>query len=475
MSTRKNLQLGIYRVINPVVKLLIRAGLTPNMVTTIGLLLNIGVAIIFISGAEEGRRGDLSYVGWAGALILFAGLFDMLDGQVARLGNMSSQFGALYDSVLDRYSELILFLGICYYLVSHHYFLSSLFAFIGLIGSMMVSYTRARAEGLGIECKDGLMQRPERVIIIGVSALACGVASRWMGGDYKISYPATNFPMFETISIFTIPVTIMAFLANWTAIGRLRDAKRTLDARAAANAATGVGATGVGATGVGADGATEVGATGSGKADAAGSGKADVVAKSSLPLAIIVVLLAAFSAVPGSAQSSGKSAAHSNVDPTKDTVETFPIPPSNTKSLFYLQRTPNCNTIICELNDKDGVIDKDEPVHVLWIRYTEQKQRQELNFIQRHFAYGLKQRDLGDGSWELHFVSYKKVPLYLRKSPADNRFHVYVTISGRLAILNRVYLRIDPGGTFWAPNVQYLELKGVDTQNGKEVVQRIKV
>ena len=497
------MQLGIYRVINPVVKLLIRAGLTPNMVTTIGLLLNIGVAIIFISGAEEGRRGDLSYVGWAGALILFAGLFDMLDGQVARLGNMSSQFGALYDSVLDRYSELILFLGICYYLVSHHYFLSSLFAFIGLIGSMMVSYTRARAEGLGIECKDGLMQRPERVIIIGVSALACGVASRWMGGDYKISYPATNFPMFETISIFTIPVTIMAFLANWTAIGRLRDAKRTLDARAAAS---GVGAAGsgaengpgvanekgvaaeVGATGVGLDGAGKgdaagsgkVDGAGSGKADAAGSGKSDVVAKSSLPLAIIVVLLAAFSAVPGSAQSSGKSAAqpsasHWSVDPIKDTVETFPIPPSNAKSLFYLQRTPNCNTIICEMNEKDGVIDKDEPVHVLWIRYTEQKQRQELNFIQRHFAYGLKQHDLGDGSWELHFVSYKKVPLYLRKSPADNRFHVYVTISGRLAILNRVYLRIDPGGTFWAPNVQYLELKGVDTQNGKEVVQRIKV
>jgi phosphatidylglycerophosphate synthase len=238
MTTRKKLQLGIYKIINPVVRLLIKAGLTPNMVTTIGLVLNIGVAIIFISGAEEGRRGDLSYVGWAGALILFAGLFDMLDGQVARLGNMSSPFGALYDSVLDRYSELILFLGICYYLVAHHYFLSSLFAFIGLIGSMMVSYTRARAEGLGIECKDGLMQRPERVIIVGVSALACGIASRWLGGNYKISWPNINFPVFETMSIFTIPVTVMAFLANATAIGRLRDARRTLEDRAAGMAAS---------------------------------------------------------------------------------------------------------------------------------------------------------------------------------------------------------------------------------------------
>jgi CDP-diacylglycerol--glycerol-3-phosphate 3-phosphatidyltransferase len=215
------------------VKLLIRAGLTPNMITTIGLLLNIGVSIIFISGAEEGKRGDLRYVGWAGALILFAGLFDMLDGQVARLGNMSSRFGALYDSVLDRYSELILFLGICYYLVAHHYFLSGLIGFIGMIGSLMVSYTRARAEGLGIECKDGLMQRPERVILIGVSALACGIMSKFIGGNFKIHWPNSTFPVFETISIFTIPLTIMAVLANATAIGRLRDAKKSLELQAA--------------------------------------------------------------------------------------------------------------------------------------------------------------------------------------------------------------------------------------------------
>src|SRR5580692_1403394 len=193
MTTRKKLQLGIYKIINPLVRLLIRAGLTPNMVTTIGLVLNIGVAIIFISGAEEGNRGDLSYVGWAGALILFAGLFDMLDGQVARLGNMKSTFGALYDSVIDRYSELIMFLGICYYLVGHHYFLSSIFAFIALIGSMMVSYVRARAEGLGIECKGGLMQRPERVVTIGFCAVLCGIASFYIGGDYKLYIPGIKF------------------------------------------------------------------------------------------------------------------------------------------------------------------------------------------------------------------------------------------------------------------------------------------
>jgi CDP-diacylglycerol--glycerol-3-phosphate 3-phosphatidyltransferase len=228
-SARKNLQLGIYKVIDPFVKVLIKLGLTPNAVTTIGFVLNIGVAVIFIIGGEKGNRGDLTYIGWAGALILFAGLFDMLDGQVARLGNMKSTFGALYDSVLDRYSEQIMFLGICYYLVAHHYFLSSIFAFIALMGSMMVSYVRARAEGLGIECSGGLMQRPERVVTIGVFAIICGVASLYMGGDYKLYVPGIKFHVFETMSIFTIPITVMALLTNITAYNRLMGSKKSIE------------------------------------------------------------------------------------------------------------------------------------------------------------------------------------------------------------------------------------------------------
>jgi CDP-diacylglycerol--glycerol-3-phosphate 3-phosphatidyltransferase len=226
---RDRAQQVIYAVINPVVKFLIKIGLTPNAVTVIGLLLNIAVTAIFIEGAEKGHRGELSYIGWAGAMVLFAGVFDMLDGQVARLGKMSSSFGALFDSVLDRYSELILFLGICYYLIAHHYFYSSLFAFIALIGSMMVSYTRARAEGLGVECKEGLMQRPERVITIGLSAIACGITAYFIGGDYKVYLPGTQIQIFETISIFTIPIMLLALLTNYTAFRRLLDAKAALD------------------------------------------------------------------------------------------------------------------------------------------------------------------------------------------------------------------------------------------------------
>jgi len=441
MSIRNQLQLSIYKVINPLVKLLIRAGLTPNMVTTIGLLLNIGVSIIFIAGAEEGKRGDLSYVGWAGALILFAGLFDMLDGQVARLGNMSSRFGALYDSVLDRYSELILFLGICYYLVAHHYFFSSLFAFIGMIGSLMVSYTRARAEGLGIECKDGLMQRPERVILIAVSALACGITGHFIGGNYKIHWPGTNFPIFETISIFTIPLTVMAVLANGTAIGRLIDAKKSLEEQAAAKAASDPAGVPPGAT-----------------------------------VWLLFMLLSAVTTLHAGAQAAHPATkppatAH---PPVRDAQDTFPIPPHNHNSLFYLQRTPNTNTIICELNEKNGTPDKDDPVHVLWVRYTEQKQRQELSFLQRHFAYGIKSQPLGNDKYELHFISYKKLLLLLKKSTVDNQHHVYATILGKEAILTRIYIKINPGGSFWSPNVEYIELKGTDPDSGKELMQRIK-
>jgi CDP-diacylglycerol--glycerol-3-phosphate 3-phosphatidyltransferase len=228
-SVRKNLQLSIYKIIDPFVKLLIKIGLTPNAVTTIGFVLNIGVAVIFIIGGEKGNRGDLRYIGWAGGLILFAGLFDMLDGQVARLGNMKSTFGALYDSVLDRYSEQIMFLGICYYLVAHHYFLSSIFAFIALMGSMMVSYVRARAEGLGIECSGGLMQRPERVVTIGLCAICCGIASLYIGGNYKLYVPGIRFHVFETMSIFTIPITLLAVLTNYTAYRRLMDSKKALE------------------------------------------------------------------------------------------------------------------------------------------------------------------------------------------------------------------------------------------------------
>ncbi|MEM8906663.1 MAG: CDP-alcohol phosphatidyltransferase family protein [Bacteroidota bacterium] len=214
-------QMLVYKAIQPLIELLIRLGITPNMITSAGLFLNFVAMSILIYGAEFGARDDHSYLGWAGFTILFAGLFDMIDGRLARVGKMAHPFGALYDSVLDRYSEMVMFLGICYYLVSHDYFLSSIFAFVAMIGSVMVSYTRARAEGLGVECSVGLMQRPERILLIGLSALFCGIFSAIVGGDYKIFVEALPFQVFETISIFTMPLTVLAVMSNITALRRL--------------------------------------------------------------------------------------------------------------------------------------------------------------------------------------------------------------------------------------------------------------
>ncbi len=221
MDWKSNAQQLVYHLINPVVELFIKVGVTPNMITFFGFILNLAAAIILIFGAEYGERSSHSFVAIAGAIILFAGLMDMLDGRVARVGNMANKYGALYDSVVDRFSELYMFLGICYYLISHDYFLSSLFAFIAMIGSIMVSYTRARAEGLGVDCSVGIMQRPERILIVGVSAVLCGVTSSIIGADFKVEVDWLPVPLFETISIFTFPIFILAIGANITAYRRL--------------------------------------------------------------------------------------------------------------------------------------------------------------------------------------------------------------------------------------------------------------
>ena len=221
----------VYRVINPLIELLVRWKVKPNTITTIGLVINTCATVILIFGGEFGERTDHSYIGWAGVVILFAGLFDMIDGRLARVGHMTSAYGALYDSVLDRYSELIMFLGICWYLVAQSYFLSSLFAFIALIGSLMVSYIRARAESLGASADVGIMQRPERIIIIGVSAIACGVYSSLGGSGVRVTVDWLPIPLFETITIFTFPIMVLAVLTNITALKRLVHSKRELEGK----------------------------------------------------------------------------------------------------------------------------------------------------------------------------------------------------------------------------------------------------
>lgn len=154
-------------------------------------------------------------------------------------------------------------------------------------------------------------------------------------------------------------------------------------------------------------------------------------------------------------------------------VTNFPTPSGIPNQLFYLQRTPNTNTIICELNAEKGEINEEEPVHVYWLRYQEKGQRQELNFIQRKFAYGMKFKKLSENRYEIHFVSYKKQKMYLQIG-ADKLYHVFAIINQKAAILSRLYLHIN-GGTFWAPNVEYIELTGIDPSTRQVVKERKKV
>lgn len=157
-DTLKNWYLGL---IQPVIDFFIRLELNPNFFTTIGFILTIGAAILFATG----------YLRIAGIIVLLAGTFDIVDGKVARLSNRVTKFGALYDSTLDRYSEVIMFFGMAFFFVKQNMFITSVAVSFALGGSVMVSYVRARAEALGFQCKVGIMQRPERVVYIGLGAL----------------------------------------------------------------------------------------------------------------------------------------------------------------------------------------------------------------------------------------------------------------------------------------------------------------
>ena len=142
--------------------------ISPNTLTFIGLLINIVAAIFF--GYARGANADRMFV-YAGLVIIGAGIFDMVDGRVARQTNQVSVFGAFFDSVIDRYSDVALFFGLLvFYSRGNRFFYVVLVAFV-MTASLMVSYTRARAEALIGSCKVGFMERPERVVLIILGAL----------------------------------------------------------------------------------------------------------------------------------------------------------------------------------------------------------------------------------------------------------------------------------------------------------------
>ena len=190
----ERLQKIFFSLLTPVVKVLNKAEIHPNSLTVAGFVITCAAAVALFR--DNLRTGGL--------LILLGGLCDSMDGNLARSAGKASRFGAMFDSVIDRYSELIMFLGITVYFIPKKDYFSLGATFLALCGSIMVSYTRARAESLGFEPKSGIMQRAERIVFMGFGAL------------------------FHPL-LFKLSLWLIAVLANITALQRLRDAARQDD------------------------------------------------------------------------------------------------------------------------------------------------------------------------------------------------------------------------------------------------------
>jgi CDP-diacylglycerol--glycerol-3-phosphate 3-phosphatidyltransferase len=185
----------VYRIIDPLTNWLTRERVHPNLLTTLGFGVTMTSALAF----------HQHHVRTAGLLILLGGFFDILDGRVARLTKLGSKFGAFYDSTLDRISEIAVFLGILSLYNDYRLELGDVgmiyLIMLAMAGSLMISYTRARAEALGLDCKVGLMPRAERVVLIGCASLFFGES--WDG------------------LILKIVIVLLAVLTNLTAVQRI--------------------------------------------------------------------------------------------------------------------------------------------------------------------------------------------------------------------------------------------------------------
>ena len=169
----RRIQQRVRQFVTLIMRPLAQLGITPNTLTLVGLLISAITAIVIAHG----------YFLVGGLLVLFAGIFDMFDGALARARNASSIFGAFLDSTLDRYSESIILFGLFWYALQGQTLHENLWPFhheqswllgaiyVAVVGSLMVSYAKARAEGLGLELKTGLLARPERVVILAIGLL----------------------------------------------------------------------------------------------------------------------------------------------------------------------------------------------------------------------------------------------------------------------------------------------------------------
>lgn len=148
-------------ILEPIARLVGRTGVSPNVVTMMGVVLNLGVAWVLAQG----------YMRIGGLLLPLVSLFDALDGTLARLTGKRSRFGAFLDSTMDRFSEAIVYLGLLVFYTRLGAGREILLIYVTIVGSLMVSYARARAEGLGLDCKVGLLTRLERTVVLTVALI----------------------------------------------------------------------------------------------------------------------------------------------------------------------------------------------------------------------------------------------------------------------------------------------------------------
>jgi len=185
-------------VIDRIVRMLALSRIHPNVLTFVGLLINIWAAFLFASGKMFS----------AGLVVVGASIFDMVDGRVARATSQVTRFGGFFDSVLDRYSDLVLYIGLLVYYASINRFAYIVLTAVVMMGSVMVSYTRARAENSIPKCKVGFLERPERIVLIMIGALFNRMA-----------------PVLWVIAVLSNWTVVHRMIYTWQEATRLEDAQ----------------------------------------------------------------------------------------------------------------------------------------------------------------------------------------------------------------------------------------------------------
>ena len=201
---------GCKRILDAIVRAIARSRfITPNILTLVGLLINVACACLYGYG----------YFFAGGVVLILANLFDLLDGSVARIQKRVTRFGAFFDSVIDRYSDTIVFVGIMVYYARDTDAHSTLYVAltgIVLMGAVLISYSRARAEGLNIECRVGFLERPERVVLLVIGSL-----TEVSPGTYEAV--AGVSPLAAQLLFYKMRAVLwaMAVLSHWTVIHRV--------------------------------------------------------------------------------------------------------------------------------------------------------------------------------------------------------------------------------------------------------------